>query len=239
MDILSLLAGALPTLSPCHRRTRIRSAACAAWLIPALFKKTCQVMLRVPCQTGFCWLLSAVFAAANGLPMAVRHEHELQGGLDHHHSASAAAGNRHSHEHSHGASHSHRADAAATAASASRDENPVAARGELLAVVSHRHVFWFGFEFTFLATSDDGASPDAAAPTTSPDAFGSLSRLLDGNLFSAERTSVAAPLAALAVQPAPFAATSSAHLTTRAQQPLVSAPLCDAARHERSGVQLA
>ncbi len=226
-------------MSPSHRRTRITSGPCAARLIPTLFKKNCRVMLRVPCQTGFCWLLSAVFAAANGLPMAVHHEHELPGGLDHHHSASAAAGNRHSHEHCHGASHSHRADAAATAGSASRDENPVAARGELFAVVSHRHVFWFGFEFTFLATSDDGASPDAAAPTTSPAALGSLSRLLDGNLLSAERTTIAAPLALQAVQPAPFAANTPAHLTTRAQQPLVSAPLCDAARHERSGVQLA
>jgi hypothetical protein len=106
---------------------------------------------------------------------------------------------------------------------------PLPAELQLLAAEAHMHVYLFGFEFT-VPTKDE--SKDHPSRSTEM-----LVARLVGDAFDVSLDSTAndwqAPLAA-----APTLALSTTDAMVGAMTPIVanSPPLCDSARHERTGV---
>lgn len=166
--------------------------------------------------------MSAVLLFTGGMPVVIRHAHAVDRDrdLERHHPedylALAPAARRQAETHG----------------------GPEHVAGCLLPVAAHVHLFVFGLEFTFEAATPHGSRDDdstGSAPESSM-----LARLIEadrlqaqspddgGSLPIAERAAVSARVAPGLAQP------SARRFIFR---PLVSRPLCDSARHERSGVQ--
>jgi hypothetical protein len=155
-----------------------------------------------------CWLLSAVLLLTNGWPVAVQHAHDV-------------GDNPYHHSHRHASGHV--------------DLYHVASVGEagdaVSGVTEHVHMLWFGWEVTILP-------PKGGRPGSSPVVVGSPLQLAEKN--QAENDSVPVP----ATNSLAVVAVASAGLLSASQRPAASVhriaalPLCDSARHLRSGVQL-
>lgn len=110
---------------------------------------------------------------------------------------------------------------------------PVVSDGELSSVTEHVHLLFLGWELTIVP-------PKGSRPTPSPSgtASGMLPQLVAKS--GADRDSIAAPLVAPAtlcsLEPSPRSQVSPHRADLR---PIAALPLCDTARHLRSGVQLA
>jgi hypothetical protein len=158
---------------------------------------------------GVCWLLSTVLLLTNGWPLVIQHAHDV--GQDPYH-------------------HSHRFDRL------SRDFEAVVVSdpdGAVAAVTEHVHLLWLGWEVTILPPK--GGQP---APTPSDAAVASLAQV--DSKTGAENGAMAQYFAELAVafNGDSLAGSEVAH-QSGPRRSLAALPLCDAARHLRSGVQLA
>lgn len=160
---------------------------------------------------GIAWLLSAALLLTNGLPISVEHAHHISGDLAH---------------------HQHGSQPAPSQTLAAIDD-----------VTDHLHVLWFGWEFAVPASQDQSPGTHAA---TSIELLARLETLGDSQAGAAKdacaglhaSSDVAMHRAAFD----PVCRDSGAHCFVRAAsqaQPLAALPLCDVARHARSGVQLA
>ncbi|HEV3023985.1 MAG TPA: hypothetical protein VGX76_16030 [Pirellulales bacterium] len=176
-------------------------------------------------QPGACCLLTVVLAANNGLPLALEHAHPVGRNLQ----------------------HDFKPDFANPTNGGRMVARPAIERGtpgdrgrecmaSVFAVTAHVHLVWLGFEFTLLPpavpTDDQDDSP--------PPASVSLARLVDNCLWL--EVGRASPPRAIAVDPLTRPALAEAgapiHPAGPAARNVAALPLCDAARHERSGVQL-
>ena len=163
-----------------------------------------------------CWLLSVVLLLTNGWPVAIQHAHDVGDNPYHH-----------SHRPYH---HSHRTDRSASIAVMPTVSG---AAGAIAGATEHVHMLWLGWELTILP-------PKGCRPNPCPSAGGSgmLAELAAKGAANGETMSSAAPVAApLVLEPIelPHAATRS----TDSGLTIAALPLCDTARHLRSGVQLA
>jgi hypothetical protein len=155
------------------------------------------------------WLLSAVLLLTNGWPVAIRHAHDVGGNLYH---------------------HSHRTDVRASAIETAEYVGQVG--GAVSGVTEHVHMLWLGWELTIVSPKGGGTNPCPSAA-----AVGILANLVER--ASAELDAAAMPLISM-----PVVAFDSppTHLnaTVRANSAghVAALPLCDSARHLRSGVQL-
>lgn len=164
-------------------------------------------------------LLSALVLAWGIVPPAVRHGHDGGDEPNHRHKAVA----HHSHEHG---DHDHPSDGASR--SVESQVSPSALRG----LVFHLHWSFFGVEFSVPMSEDDQS--DDARHAAEP----AIVRLV---------ASVPAPVLHNSTFMGGFSATGAqpaldlpVGLTSSLTNPNLtrSAPLCDRARHERSGVLL-
>jgi hypothetical protein len=178
-------------------------------------------------STGAAVLALSLLAAGFVAP-ALRHAHPQ---VDRTHRPAMAGRMTHSHSHAAGRSHADHHH---------RHAVPRTASGEVYldGVTAHVHVTWFGWELTLPAPADSRPL-DPYCDTGFGPAVGVLVRI--GN----DQPVVNGP-AALAwtwFMPAPAAEPmltdrGSAESVRRSASMAIAAPLCDTARHERSGVQL-
>jgi hypothetical protein len=163
-------------------------------------------------RSAACCLLTGVLTANNGLPLALEHAHPVGRNLKH----DVGRG--------HGLPlHAQRESGRECSAS-------------ILSVTAHVHLVWLGFEFTLLPPDDTDNDPDDTPPASI-----SLARLIDNSLSIEFDQAVGPHLFAIdssldAVRRLKPAAT--AKQTEASEWRFASLPLCDTARHERSGVQL-
>lgn len=162
---------------------------------------------------GLCVTLSAALLLTNGLPMAVQHAHPVGTNLSHHTHDAQVAWN----------------DAAAMDQERVTSLSPAS----LTEVTEHIHLLWLGMEFTLPAPK--GHKPDTRV---SGSGTGMLARLTDQGTAEASPTPL--PLfhsdAVLIGEALPYGFAPLAQVG--AARDIASLPLCDAARHARSGVQL-
>ena len=161
-------------------------------------------------HNSVCWLLSAVLLLTNGWPVAIQHAHNV--GSDPYH-------------HSHGALH-HGVDVHHFAS--------IGEAGDAVSgVTEHIHMLWLGWELTIVPPKGcrPGSCPSAAA-------VGILSPVAEKHLdnsWQGEAQAVDSP-AIMIVESSPTLAQLRRCVDSHSR---VSAlPLCDTARHLRSGVQL-
>jgi hypothetical protein len=156
------------------------------------------------------WTLATSLLLANGASPALRHTH-AGGGVPHTHEAESPADHGHAHPHSH------------------PHVFP------LTDGCSHVHFSLFGIEFMSLPRpADDEDDSDARQPqlALSPLSAGCVPGDLPGPRLSAVAFAIADDEFALTLPVSRHFADGFASL------PRIAAPLCDTARHERSGVQL-
>ncbi|HEX5445367.1 MAG TPA: hypothetical protein VFW87_16195 [Pirellulales bacterium] len=168
---------------------------------------------------GLCVTLSAALLLTNGLPMAVQHSHPVGANLSHHtHDAGLAWDARRA-----------RNDTAAV-----HQERVALSPASLTEVTEHIHLLWLGMEFTLPAPK--GHKPDTKV---SGSGAGMLARLTDQG--ASEASPAPSPLvladAALIGEAVCDCFSPTVHLGP--SRTVASLPLCDTARHARSGVQLA
>lgn len=179
--------------------------------------------MRRRVQQGVCWLMLAVLLFTGGMPVVIRHAHAV--------------------DHDRDLERHHPEDYLALAPAARwQPETPQDGAehdpGCLLPVAAHVHLFVFGLEFTFEAGSRRGGGDESngSAPKSSM-----LARLIEADRLhlQAADDSDSVPVADRAAVPA-SASPGFAQQPPRRFifPPLISRPLCDSARHERSGVQL-
>lgn len=163
---------------------------------------------------GLCVSLSAALLLTNGLPMAVQHAHPVGANLSHHtHDVGyAPAGDAFS---------SVRRDALAVA--------PVS----ITEITEHIHLLWLGMEFTLPAPK--GHQPNTSVTAS---ARGLLARLADQGACDAGSKLVPTLLADLPMIGDVYDGDSLEVADVSRPRDLASLPLCDIARHARSGVQL-
>ncbi|HVA51636.1 MAG TPA: hypothetical protein VNH11_35170 [Pirellulales bacterium] len=161
-------------------------------------------------RDGICWLLSAVLLLTNGWPVAIQHAHDL--GENPYH-------------------HSHRGEVVADAV----DRTP--SIGDPSAAVSgvteHVHMLWLGWEVTILPTK--GCRPDSSPSAV---AAGMLAEVVEKCSTETDVVGVFAantPFVSSVTLPPPLDAAS---IHADALPRVAALPLCDTARHLRSGVQL-
>jgi hypothetical protein len=198
-------------------------------------------------HSGVCCLLSALLTANNGLPLVLEHAHPVGRNLQHDFQLGPAvllSAVRPS-----AARLSAVRPASTPPTGGGRSSQPPSGEcsAAVLAVTPHIHLVWFGFEFTMLPPDSPGPEQD-----DSPSACGSLARMADnrpldnvrliddgrrvddGRLFGDESSAVVSPR-----QDAQAATDGLVNPSARRTARDVAAlPLCDTARHERSGVQL-
>jgi hypothetical protein len=177
-----------------------------------------------PLNTAVRLVLSAALLASAGATPGIQHSHE-GGNRPHHHTAKVEHSHSHSyhhHEHSHH-EHSH------VAAAPIRE-----AAFEISNCFRHLHVFWLGMELTFPSPASPNDQNSASDGRTQ---FVATSLL--GNSAVSQQTH-RAPDALLT----PIATHGPDSIVTVpisgrfSNTPAAVTPLCDTARHERSGVQL-
>ena len=178
-------------------------------------------MMRIGAvQAGVCWLLSGLLTANNGLPLVLEHAHAVGQNLQHDFSRGMAA---------------FPANGRPTGGTRSLQPRGRECSAAVLAVTPHIHLVWFGFEFTLLPP--DGAGPEQ---DSSSSACGSFARMADNSLLDSGRP-LEGGLSAV-VPPTPNEPSVNGGLgappSHGAARDIASLPLCDTARHERSGVQL-
>lgn len=161
-------------------------------------------------HNSICWLLSAVMLLTNGLPVAVRHAHDVGDNPYH---------------------HSHRLpiepNAIRHAAAIGNADTTV------IAVTEHVHMLWLGWEVTILPPKGGRPSPSPSAA-----AVGMLAKLVEisaGADDGSGTPAVNAPFVAYVVPPADI---DSSTVFADSSSRVAALPLCDIARHLRSGVQL-
>jgi hypothetical protein len=164
-------------------------------------------------------LLSALVLAWGIVPPAIRHGHE--GGEEANHSHEAVAHHEHDHD---GHQHPGHED--------SQPAGAVVSPGAFRGLVVHLHWSLFGVDFSVPVSQNE--PPEDGSNNAEP----ALVRLVDsvpspvlGNSSFAGDSSAAAAQAGLDSAVAPTSLLTTGKLTQ-------SAPLCDRARHERSGVLL-
>lgn len=200
-------------------------------------------MARSAAGKSLSLLMAAVVLSAATAPPAVRHSHE-GGDVPHTHRADALA-QRHEHPHDHPhiqhaahpqTAHLHAADAhAAHPHGSPQAEAPAAYGSSGIGPTVHYHVWWLGMEWHLPALPHDESS-DRDVP------------LLDTCLVQLSGECVVGPPHETAGR---AAGDVDRHVATRVDVDdarwffsglpplLLPPPLCDVARHERSGVQLA
>jgi hypothetical protein len=99
-------------------------------------------------------------------------------------------------------------------------------------VARHRHVDWFGFDLCFPVDSRNGTGISSAEVSIAVLQYGSPAALLIKNCVSHLLAPDAGDCSHIGV------AIASRHLPNYSAVMADVAPLCDTARHERSGVQL-
>lgn len=161
---------------------------------------------------GLCAILSAALLLTNGLPMAVQHAHPVGKNLSHHTHDTGFA--------SHGSMSPH------------REHLPVIASASLTEVTEHIHLLWLGMEFTLPAPK--GHEPDKSV---SPSGACVLARLNDQCASELDSTPSPCVLVDDLFLSEAFCVISAPAAEVRPRE-LASLPLCDTARHARSGVQL-
>jgi hypothetical protein len=110
---------------------------------------------------------------------------------------------------------------------------PVVSDGELSSVTEHVHLLFLGWELTIVPPK--GARP---GPCPSGSASGMLAQMVAKG--GVDRDGIAAPVMTFSAHRLPEpAAYSHASALDANVQPIAALPLCDTARHLRSGVQLA
>ena len=165
---------------------------------------------------GLCVILSAALLLTNGLPMAVQHAHPVGANLSHHtHPAVFAP------------------VVSALDSAARRNMVLAVAPSSITEVTEHIHLLWLGMEFTLPAPK--GHQPNTSVTVS---AGGLLARLADQGALD-----VGAQSAVRLVADFPWVGELSPSLSSRAApadppRDFASLPLCDTARHARSGVQL-
>lgn len=166
---------------------------------------------------GIAWLLSAALLLTNGLPISVEHAHHISGDLAH---------------------HRHGSDLASPRSSGTNVGAPAAVDD----VTDHLHLLWLGWEFAVPAPQDQPPGTHAA---TSVELLARLETLGDSQTRAAASRpghDTALDILTLASASSPAASHAAANFFLRAAslaRPLAALPLCDIARHARSGVQLA
>ncbi|HVX15041.1 MAG TPA: hypothetical protein VHC22_27870 [Pirellulales bacterium] len=159
---------------------------------------------------GVCWLLSAVLLLNNGWPVAIRHSHDV-------------GGNPYS--------HSHRIDRAAASPAIPVVNN---AEGAVAGVTDHVHMLWLGWEVVVLPPK--GCRP---SPCPSATASGMLAQHVEKNAhdrFDWISSNVQALTACTAES---ISSACAVWLESDSIMRVAALPLCETARHLRSGVQLA
>jgi hypothetical protein len=171
-------------------------------------------------QAGFCWLLSGLLTANNGLPLVLEHAHAVGQNLQHDFNRGMAT-----------------VPVSGQPTGGTRTSQPRwrECSAVVLAVTPHIHLVWFGFEFTLLPP--DGAGPEQDDSTS---ACGSFARIADNCLLDNGRPLKGGVLAVVPPTPNEPSVTSglAAPPAHGAARDVASLPLCDTARHKRSGVQL-
>lgn len=170
---------------------------------------------------GLCVILSAALLLTNGLPMAVQHAHPVGANLSHHtHPAIFAPV-------------ASALDSIERRSPARRNMVLAVAPSSITEVTEHIHLLWLGMEFTLPAPK--GHQPNTSVTVS---AGGLLARLADQGAIDA-----GAPSAVRLLADFPWVSELFPSLSSRAAQAdpprdFASLPLCDTARHARSGVQL-
>ena len=170
-------------------------------------------------------MLIAVMAVPAVSSPALRHSH-ADGAKSHQHGAASAERHTHRPRHTHSPRHHHSADAAKT-----KHTHDDRASHSPQSPVEHRHVFWFGFQFSLpLSAPERSDSPRPAASTeqwvplisavTLPDASQVESRIPERDHLT----------------PTELTPRLSARSEVRPRQQPAVVLLCDTARRERSGV---
>jgi hypothetical protein len=168
---------------------------------------------------GIAWLLSAALLLTNGLPISVEHAHHISGSLAHHEHVGQAV------------ACAVRPIKLAEAAQASMDD-----------ITDHLHLLWLGWEFTVPTPQDQEPGTHAAA---SSELLARLETLGDSHSATTVDDPADADCMGLPTSPAPASiiagdsGSASFFCSAPAARHLAALPLCDAARHARSGVQLA
>lgn len=158
---------------------------------------------------GVCWLLSAVLLLTNGWPVAIQHAHDVGDDVYH---------------------HTHQTDHLVSGAGSFASIGEIG--GAVSGVTEHVHMLWFGWEVTVVPPK--GSKP---SPLPSSAAVGMLAQV--GQKDAAGMCQVATPglavAPAFAVEPCQRGDVSRPSYSMRR---VAALPLCDSARHLRSGVQL-
>lgn len=162
---------------------------------------------------GLCVTLSAALLLTNGLPMAVQHAHPVGTNLSHHWHEPPVTG--------------------LDAAAAHQEHVAALSPASLTEVTEHIHLLWLGMEFTLPAPK--GPKSDTRVSGTGA---GMLARLTDQG--AAEASPAPSPLlfADLALIGAACCDVFPRMAQVGVSRDVASLPLCDTARHARSGVQL-
>ena len=171
-----------------------------------------------PYSKAVCWVLSVVMFAGSGTPSGFRHSHS-GGNESHEHGNAGAAVAFQPSEHSH---HDHRH-------SDSTDRFLLSAADDS----SHVHTSWLGLDFHWPASEN---------PTTHEGDDGlpsSIILIFAGQSYMPRLAGLPPPGCSVAYAALPTdAAIVPDELTESSPAQVASPPLCDNARHERSGVQL-
>lgn len=163
---------------------------------------------------GLCVTLSAALLLTNGLPMAVQHAHPVGANLSHH-------------THELGYAPASNVDLFA------RQDALAVAPASITEITEHIHLLWLGMEFTLPAPK--GHQPDTSVTAS---AGGMLARLADQGACDSGSKPVPTSLADLPVIGGLKNVVTPPRVEVVRRRELASLPLCDAARHARSGVQL-
>jgi hypothetical protein len=168
-------------------------------------------------------LLAATVLAWGHSPPPVQHSHQGGADLSHRHDCADA-----NHDATNAAPHLHYASNCGQSHSATTVPNGIC--GE----ASHLHFQWLGFRLTL--PDDDSPTKKGEDHSTSKLLFVQASRDLVPQVYSGSRLDKSLALLFPQAVSADIAATCLA--VSFSSLPVIPHPLCDRARHERSGVQL-
>ncbi len=167
---------------------------------------------------SLCVILSAALLLTNGLPMAVQHAHPVGTNLSHH---------------THEAGLLWAAPASDDAGLVRSEYTSALSPASLTEVTEHIHLLWLGMEFTLPAPK--GHKPDSSV---SASGAGMLARLTDQGASEAGSTPSPVFLADCSLTGELFDGGTLPTADLGLPRDVASLPLCDTARHARSGVQL-